>query len=334
MLHSLLLCLLSLVGLNAAEEVNVYSHRHYAADQKLFAQFENETGIKVNVIKASADQLIERLKQEGKNSPADVLITVDAGRLHRAQEGKLLQPISSTVLMENVPEAFRDTEGHWFGLAIRSRVLIYAKDRVKPSDLSTYEDLADPKWKNRILARSSTNIYNQSLMASIIAAHGEAKAKEWAAAVLSNLARDPRGSDRDQMRGVAQGLADVAIANTYYLGLLEYTSEPKDVKAAKKLGVFFPNQGDRGAHVNVSAAGVTASSKNKANAIKLIEFLSSDEAQKVFAEANYEFPLKASNNQSAYLKSWGDFKKDAVDLSRLGELNGAAVKVFDQVGWK
>jgi len=320
----------------AAEEVNVYSHRHYETDKILFKKFTTQTGIKVNVVKAKAAELIQRLITEGKNSPADVLITVDAGGLHQAKKARVLQPATSETLEKRVPAALRDRDGYWYGLTVRARVIAYAKDRVKPADLSTYEDLAKPVWKNRILARSSGNIYNQSLLASIIASGGEEEALAWAKDVRGNMARPPRGNDRDQMRAVAGGLADIAIVNTYYLGRLQSSSDKKDRDVFEKIAAFFPNQDEagRGTHINVSGAGVTAAAKNKANAIKLIEFLASDEAQKDYAAANYEYPLDPSNNANELLKSWGAFKRDPLPLSVLGENNTEAVKIFDTAGWE
>ena len=317
-----------------AAEINVYSHRHYDSDAILFAKFTKETGIKVNVIKGSADQLIQRLISEGKNSPADVLLTVDAGRLHRAKEAGILQPVQSEKLQENVPLAMRDPEGNWYGLTVRARVLVYAKGRVKPSELSTYEDLASSKWRARLTVRSSSNIYNQSLLASIIEANGAEKALDWAKAVRKNMVRAPRGSDRDQARAVASGLADVAIMNTYYLGILANSTTEADREVARKVGVFFPNQKGRGAHVNVSGGGVTSSSKNKEEAIRFLEFLTSPESQKTFGEVNYEYPVKIENNRSSLLKSWGTFKPDGVNLSILGSRNAEAVRTFDRAGWE
>ncbi len=316
------------------EEVMLYTHRHYEADEALFAEFTKNTGIAVNVVKSGADQLMERLKQEGHRSPADLLMTADAGRLHRAKSMDLLQPVTSEALSTSIPEALRDPEGYWFGFTSRARVIVYAKDRVKPSELSTYEALADKQWRGRVLARSSSNIYNQSLLASIIAAHGEAKASEWASAVRQNMARAPQGSDRDQMRAVAAGLADVAIVNTYYVGLLKNSADAKDREVASKIGVFFPNQGDRGTHINVSGAGVVKAAKHKENAVKLLEFLASKEAQASFPVTTYEYPVSKDVPWSDLLKSWGIFKQDSLSLARLGELNKAAVKVFNRAGWE
>ena len=319
-------------SLNA--EINIYSHRHYDSDKILYKAFTEETGIKINVVKGGADQLIQRLISEGNNSPADILMTVDAGRLERAKKVGILQPASSEVLEKNVPIEMRDPEGYWYGLTVRARVIVYSKDRVKPGDLSTYEDLTNSKWEGRIVARSSSNIYNQSLLASIIAAKGKNKALEWAKEVRKNMARSPRGSDRDQARAVSAGLADVAIMNTYYIGILANSSDSSDREVAKNVGVFFPNQKDRGTHINVSGAGITASSKNKKDAIKFLEFLTMKRAQQVFGNVNYEYPLKIENNQSSLLKSWGSFKADKLNLSILGEKNSDAVKLFDLAGWE
>ena len=319
---------------NKVQEVNIYTHRHYAPDQELFAKFEKETGIKVNVVNASADELIMKMENEGTQSPADVLITVDAGRLERAKEKGLLQPVNSEVLSKNVPAHLQDTDKQWFGLTKRARVIAYAKDRIDPSQFTTYEDLADPKWKGKILIRSSGNIYNQSLMASIIANLGEKSAFDWAAAIVGNMAREPRGNDRDQMKAVIAGEGDLAIVNTYYLGKMHTSTDPEEVAVAEKIAVFFPNQNGRGTHINVSGAGVAKHSPNKDHAIKFIEYLSSAEAQKVFCSANFEYPVNPYVEIPDLLKSWGTFKEDKLPLSKLGELNKEAVLTFDKSGWK
>ena len=328
-----LIKILSLLSILSGE-INIYSHRHYDSDKILFKKFTQQTGIKVNVVKGSADQLIQRLVTEGENSPADILLTVDAGRLERAKKMGILQPVDSKILRKNVPQLMRDPDNNWFGLTVRARVIVYAKDRVKPTDLSTYEALAEPQWKGRIAVRSSNNIYNQSLLASILAANGSVSALSWAKSVRENMARSPRGSDRDQARIVASGLADIAIMNTYYLGVMSNSPDITDQEVAKKLGVFFPNQGGRGAHINVSGAGVTASSKNKKEAIQFLEFLTSKNSQEVFAKENYEYPLKVRKNKSKILKSWGKFKYDQLQLSILGDNNTDAVKIFDKAGWE
>jgi iron(III) transport system substrate-binding protein len=329
----LLASVFAITSLNA-EELTLYSHRHYPSDDELFARFTEETGIKVNVVKAGADELIERVKAEGDNTAADILITADAGRLERAKAAGLLQPIASEVLESRIPANLRDPNGQWYGFALRARVLAYAKDRVGPEDLSTYEALAGNEWKSRILVRSSSNIYNQSLLASIIAADGSEKALEWAKAVRGNMARPPQGSDRDQVRAVAKGLGDVAIVNTYYLGLLATSDEAADREAAEAVAIYFPNQDGRGTHVNVSGAGVTKATKNKEAAVKFLEFLASDEAQKSFPQATFEYPVVEGIEWSELQKSWGKFKADELNLSKLGEYNEEAVILFNKAGWE
>nr|MBI1230043.1 extracellular solute-binding protein [Cytophagales bacterium] len=319
---------------DSEEVVNVYTHRHYEADQQLFDKFSEATGIKVNVVSASADELIQKLELEGQGSPADVLITVDAGRLHRAQEKGLLQAITSETLSENIPSKFREPNGQWFGLTYRARILAYHKDRVSPDELDSYESLTDEKWKGRVLTRSSENIYNQSLLASIIAHSGEEAAEAWAGGLLANMAREPKGSDRDQVKAVASGEGDVAIVNSYYIGLMLNDSNPEEVKAAEQIAVFFPNQNDRGTHINISGAGVTAHAPNKDNAVKLLEYLSGEEAQRILSMVNYEFPVNPNVEKSPLLASWGDFKSDEINLSELGKNNRNAVVVFDKVNWK
>lgn len=318
----------------AAGVVNVYSHRHYDADKQLFAQFEAETGITVRVVKAGADALIERMVSEGASSPADLLITADAGRLVRADAKGLLQPVDSPTLTAAVPAHLRHPAGHWFGLTKRARVLVYDTERVKPDELSTYAALTEPQWKGRVLVRSSANMYNQSLLASMIAHDGEEAAKAWAEGLVANLARPPKGSDRDQMKAVAAGVGDVAIVNTYYVGLLLNSEVPEERAIGERMGVFFPDQGGRGAHVNVSGAGVTRHAPNRDNAVKLLEFLVSDEAQAVFARANYEYPVKEGVPVGDLLESWGTFQADDLPLSELGAHQEAAVRVFDAAGWR
>ena len=314
--------------------VNVYSHRHYDTDQELFRRFTELTGIQVNIQTASADELITRLETEGANTQADLLITVDAGRLQRAKSRDLLRSVSSKVLEANVPQHLRDPDGYWYGLTQRARVIAYSIERVSSEELSTYEDLADPKWRGRVLVRSSENIYNQSLLASIIAVHGEDAAAAWAEGVVQNMARPPQGGDRDQVKDVAAGVGDVAITNTYYVGLLLNGDDEGDRELAQKVGMFFPNQGDRGAHVNVSGAGVTAHSPNPENAVRLLEFLTDAEAQTGYAEANYEYPVKSGIAWAKTLQEWGEFRPDTLNLSVLGELNARAVMVFDRAGWR
>ena len=328
-----LIILISMISFILAD-INIYTHRHYDSDKILFKKFTDMSGIKVNVIKGSADQLIQRLQSEGKNSPADILLTVDAGRLVRAKDMGLLEPVSSKILTKNVPEMMRDSQNHWFGLSVRARVIAYAKDRIKENELSTYEDLADPKWRGKIVVRSSNNIYNQSLLASLINENGSKNALEWAKSVRKNMARKPRGNDRDQARAVASGVADLAIINTYYLGLLANSSDKADREVAEKLNIFFPNQNGRGTHINISGVAVTKSSKNKKEAIRFIEFLTDEDNQRIFSEANYEYPLDYNNSKSKIHLKWGRFKADSIDLSILGKNNAEAVKIFDLAGWE
>lgn len=337
MLKKILLSVLVFTGsLIASTEVNVYSHRHYDTDKKLFKMFEKETGIKVNVVKAKASQLIKRLESEGKSTPADVLITVDVGRLVIAQDKDLLQAVKSDILQNSIPSNLKQKDGYWYGLTKRARVITYNKDKIKPEQLSTYADLTNPKWNKKILIRKSNNIYNQSLLASFIASDGEMAAKKWAKGMVKNMARTPSGNDRDQMKAVAAGVGDLAIVNTYYVGKLLNSKKTKEVEVGKKMGVFFPNQGvgERGAHINISGAGVVKYSKNKQNAIKFLEFLVSEKAQELFAKANYEYPANPKVKPSKLLQSWGTFKEDTTPLEAFGKNNANAVKVFNEVGWK
>ena len=317
-----------------AQEVTIYTHRHYPADKQLFAQFEATTGIKVNVVNAKADELIQKMTTEGEQSPADVLITVDAGRLVRAKSKGLLQSVASETLNTVVPKHLRDIDNQWFSLTKRARVVVYAKDRVKPESLTSYNALLDEKWNKKLLIRSSSNIYNQSLLASIIANEGEEKATKWAKGMVNNFARNPKGNDRDQVKAVVAGEGEIAVVNTYYIGKLLNSKNPEEVKAGNGVGIFFPNQNSNGTHINVSGAGVAKYAPNKENAIKFIEFLVSEESQKVFAEANYEYPVNAKVKPSALLQSWGTFKEDTLSLQKLGDNNKKAVMIFDTVGWK
>ncbi|WP_274309280.1 Fe(3+) ABC transporter substrate-binding protein [Solibacillus daqui] len=317
-----------------SKEVNLYTSRHYDVDDTLYKEFEKETGIKVNVIKGEPDELLERIKREGNASKADLFLTSDAARLFRAKEDGLLQAVSSDTLDKQVPGNFQDTDQMWYGLTKRARVIVYNKETVKPEELSTYEALTEAQWKNRVLVRSSENVYNQSLLASMIEINGEEKAKEWANGLVTNFARNPEGGDRDQAKAIAAGIGDVAIMNTYYYGQMLNSTDPEEVKVAESLGVFFPNQDTTGAHVNISGAGVIKTSKNKDNAIKLLEYLTAPEAQTVFAETNYEYPVNPEATSSELLKSWGEFKEQDIPLSTLGDHNSKAVMIFNEVGWK
>lgn len=314
--------------------VNVYTHRHYKADDELFKKFTEQTGIKVNIVNATADELIQRLETEGAESPADLLITVDAGRLFRAQSKDLLQGVQSDILNQNIPANFRENQGLWYAMTYRARIIAYNKDKINPEEIKTYEDLADPKWKGKILTRTSEHVYNQSLLASIILANGEEKAKDWAKAIVDNMARNPKGSDIDQIKAIYSGEGDLAIVNTYYVGLLVNHEDPEARKAGESVGIIFPNQTDRGTHINISGMGVAKYAPNKENAIKLMEFLSGVEAQQMLANLNYEFPVNPNAKKADTTTSWGEFKADEVEFLELGKYNSEAVKIFDEVGWK
>ncbi len=326
--------LVVLAGSAAAQEVNVYNARHYGTDRQLWEAFTEETGIKVNVVEGNHDELIQRLAAEGANSPADVLITVDAGRLAFAAENNLFAPVASDVLESAVPAYLRDPGGLWYGLAVRARVLVYDRERVDPADLSTYEALAEPKFKGRIVVRSSTNVYNLSLMGSIIAADGPEIAEQWAQGLVANMARPPEGGDTDQIKAVAAGVGDIALSNTYYFARLLASDKPEERAIAEKLAIFFPNQGDRGTHVNVSGAGVLNSAPNKENAVKLIEFLVSPESQRYFADVSFEYPVNPSVKPHPVLAAFGDFEQDTLNAATFAANSAEAAKIMDRAGWK
>ncbi|WP_138750921.1 Fe(3+) ABC transporter substrate-binding protein [Paenibacillus sinopodophylli] len=314
--------------------VNVFTARHYDVDSQLFDAFTKATGIKVNEIKGTAEELVERLKREGESSEADLFITVDGGVLNYAKQNEVLQPIQSTVVDSNVPAEWRDTENNWVGIATRARVIVYAKDRVKPEQLSTYEDLASDKWKGKVLARSSSSLYNQSLLASFIELNGEPAAEAWARGIVANFARDPEGGDRDQAKAVVAGLGDVAIMNTYYVGQMLHSKDAEEVKVAEQIGVFFPNQETTGAHLNISGVGLTKYAKNKDNAVKLIEYMTCKDGQTLLTQGSFEFPVNVAAEKPELLKNWGDFKTQQLNFSKLGDHNKKAVELLAKVGWK
>jgi len=321
-------------GSAAEGEVNVYSARHYDTDQALYDDFTAATGIEVNLIEGEADQLIERIKAEGQNSPADVLITVDAGRLWRAEEAGVLGPVDSDVLDAKVPEHLRHPEGLWFGLSQRLRGIVYAKDRVDPAEITSYEILADPAWQGRVCIRSSTNVYNQSLVGAMIEAHGVEETETWAQGLVDNLAREPQGGDTDQILAVAAGECDVAVVNHYYLVRLMKSDEADESAVAEKVDIVFPDQDGRGAHANISGAGLVATSPNKDNAVAFLEYLTTDQAQEYFALGNYEFPVVEGVKTDPVLEQWGDIKTDQINASSYGEHNADAVMLMDRAGWK
>ncbi|MAR72693.1 MULTISPECIES: Fe(3+) ABC transporter substrate-binding protein [Halomonas] len=314
--------------------VNVYSARHYDSDQAMYDAFTEQTGIEVNVLQGDSDQLIQRIKREGEASPADIMMTVDAGRLWRAEEEGIFAPVDSEVLNERLPESMRHPEGDWFGFSQRVRAIFYNPETIEPEQVDSYEKLADPSLKGKICIRSSNNIYNQSLLASMVEHHGEEGAEEWAQGVVDNMARDPEGGDRDQIKGVASGECDVAVANHYYYVRLLTSDDADEREAAESVQILFPNQDDRGAHVNVGGAGLVKGAPNHDNAVAFLEFLASDEAQELFAVGNHEFPVVEGVAVDEVLGSWGEFKKDEVNVSVLGENNPEAVKIFDRVGWR
>ncbi|WP_307392584.1 Fe(3+) ABC transporter substrate-binding protein [Bacillus horti] len=317
-----------------AGEVNLYSARHYDIDAELYGMFEEQTGIKVNVVEGDAPELIERMKREGASTPADLFITVDGGILNTAKVADILQPIESDVIDAQVPADLRDVDSHWVGLSTRARVLVYAKDRVDPSELSTYEDLATEKWQGRVLARSSSNLYNLSLIASLVAINGEEETQEWANGIAANLARDPEGGDRDQAKAVVAGAGDVAIMNTYYIGRMTVSDDAEEVKVAESVGIFFPNQETTGTHINLSGVGLSKYSQNKENAIKLIEFLTDVEAQSIISQANFEYPVNTDAEWPEILESWGTFEHQKIDFAAYGENNPKAVEIANKAGWK
>lgn len=315
--------------------LNIYSSRHYQTDEALYANFTKQSGIKVNRIEASEAALMERIRNEGERSPADVLITVDAGRLWQAEQRGMFQPVKSATLDARIPASFREPGGHWFGFSLRARVIAYNKAKVKPSEVQNYEDLADAKWKGRVCMRSATNIYNLSLMGALIDHLGEPKAETWAKAVRTNLAKDPKGGDTDQLKSVAAGECDVTISNQYYYARLARSQKPEDRAVADRVGVVFPNQGSWGTHVNVSGAGVMKHAPNRDSAVKFLEYLASDEAQRYFAEGNNEWPaVPAVKVDNPVLVAFGPFKQDALNVSVLGRNQPASQKLYDRVAWK
>jgi iron(III) transport system substrate-binding protein len=317
-----------------SEEVNLYSQRHYSVDELQYENFTKLTGIKVNVIKANADELIERLKNEGENSPADLFITVDAGKLQKAAELELLQKVSNSKVNDNVSNDLKDKNGYWVPITYRARIVVYSNDRVNKNDLSTYEDLANEKWKGRILVRSSSNAYNQALMSSMVANLGSDVASSWSNGIVKNFARDPKGSDRDQVKAIAAGQGDLAIVNSYYIGLLLSSKKEEELNAGKSVSVFFPNQEDRGSHINVSGIGLTKNSPNKENAIKLMEYLTGEEAQNTYVNNSYEYAANPKVKPSKIVQAWGTFKRDELDLNMLGKFRQEAIRIFDKTGWK
>ncbi len=315
------------------KQLNLYSSRHYNTDNELYRLFSNQTGIRINLIEGKADELIERIKSEGANSPADVLITADAGRLWRAEQAGIFAPVSSQILSERIPANLRHQNNLWFGFTKRARVIMYNKGLVNPSQLSTYENLADPQWQGKFIVRSSSNIYNQSLVAGLIEIHGEQKTEAWCRGLVNNFARSPEGNDTAQIKAVAAGLADLTVANSYYL--------PRMAKGRNKtaifdrIGVFFPNQSDRGTHVNVSGGGMVKTAPNPSAAVAFLEFLAGDKAQTFYAQGNSEYPVVAGVTVDPILAGFGSFKEDiTTNVNAYGANSAKAVQIMDRAGWK
>jgi len=334
-LFSLILGSCSSVNKNT-NEINIYSQRHYNVDEIQYQNFEKLTGIKVNVTKANADELIQRMKNEGENSPADLFITVDVGKLWQGGEMGLFQKFQDESVFANIDPQLLDKNGYWVPVTYRSRVIVYSNQRVEKNELSTYEDLSNEKWKGRLLVRSSSNAYNQALMSSLVENLGTENTTKWSEGVVSNFARDPKGSDRDQVKAIAAGQGDIAIVNSYYIGLLLSSSKDEEINAGNAVSVFFPNQADneRGAHVNISGLTLTKNAPNRENAIKLIQYLTSIEAQKTYVSNSYEYSVNPDVKPDEIVQSWGEFKKDPVDLNSLGTNRSEAIRIFDKTGWK
>ena len=321
---------------NKSKEINIYSQRHYDSDKMQYKKFEEKTGIKVNVTKAGADELIQRMKNEGDNSQADLFITVDVGKLWQASDMGLFQKFDDQTVFDNIDPQFLDKNGYWVPVTYRSRVVVYSNERVNKEDLTTYEDLANEKWRGRLLVRSSSNAYNQALMSSLVANLGPDDVTSWSEAVVKNFARDPKGSDRDQVKAIAAGQGDIAIVNSYYIGLLLSSEKEEEINAGNAVSVFFPNQGedDRGAHINVSGIALTKNAKNKENAIELIKYLTSVEGQETYVNNSYEYSVNPNVKPDEIVQAWGEFKKDPVDLNMLGIMRDEAIRIFDKTGWK
>jgi iron(III) transport system substrate-binding protein len=321
-------------GQVVASELNIYSHRQPFLINPFLEAFTKKTGINTNVV-YSTKGLAQRLKAEGKNSPADVILTVDIGRLQVYADMKLLAKIHSKKLAENIPSHLRSNDNTWVSLSKRSRVIVVSKSRVNPLSISRIEDLANPKWKGKICTRPGSHVYNRALMASLIAAHGIEGATKWAEGLVKNLARRPQGNDRAQVKAIHEGQCDIAIINNYYYGKLKYSDDEKQRVWANGLSLIFPNQGvnDRGAHINISGGGIAKFSKNKVNGIKLLEFLSEEKSQKLYGEINFEYPVNPRVMPTQILRDWGVFKEDQIPILTIAELSQESQKIIDKVGW-
>lgn len=333
-LATALLCSTLACGVAAQEKVlNLYSARHYQTDEALYATFTKQTGIKINRIEAKEDELLERLRNEGANSPADVFITVDAARLARADELGLFAPVKSKLLEERIPAQLRSPD--WFAFSTRARVIVYNRESIKAEEVQNYEDLASPKLKGKVCSRSGSHPYNLSLMSSLIAHLGEAKAEEWARGVVQNFARQPKGGDTDQIKSVAAGECGVAVSNTYYLARLLRSDKAEDRQLMEKVAIVWPNQKNQGAHINVSGGGMLKTAPNKEAAVKFLEYLASDDAQRYFADGNNEWPVVAQVTiKNPALDAMGKFKADTLPVATLAKNAVAAQRIYDRAGWK
>ncbi|CAG1003155.1 Iron uptake protein A2 [Burkholderiales bacterium] len=326
---------LSLPALAQDNALNLYSARHYQTDEALYANFTKATGIRINRIEAGDEQLIERLKSEGANSPADVLLIVDASRLHNAQHLGLFQPVRSAVLESRIPASMRDPDGQWFGFSSRARAIVHSKARVNAADVSTYEALADPGNRGKVCVRSGSHPYNLSLVAAMIEHHGEAKAEAWARGVAANFARAPKGGDTDQIKAVAAGECDVAVVNSYYYARLMRSARPEDRDIVAKTALVWPDQSRAGTHINISGAGVLRNAPHREAAVKFLEYLASDDAQRYFADGNNEWPaVRSVVVKNPALEALGPFKADPVPIAALGRNTPAAQKLVDRAGWR
>ena len=330
------ICVLGVIfaGFVNAEQVNVYSARQEALIKPLLDKFTKQTGISVNLVTGKADTLISRLQSEGKYSPADLLITTDVGRLYRAKQHGLTQAIDSELLNTRIANNYQDPDKHWYALTFRARPIMYAPERVDVSQLNRLEDLADAQWKGRICIRSSNNIYNQSMIAAMLEQLGQEETEIWVKAFVENFARPPNGGDRDQIKAVAAGQCDIAIVNTYYLAGMLSDKDEGTRQVAQKVKVLWPNQQDRGTHVNISGAAITRYAPNKDAAVKLLEFMMTPHSQNWYATTNHEYPILEGVEWSAVLKTFAKFKPEKIKLNRVGELNSQAVQLMDRAGWK
>jgi len=333
LLTLLIITIIGFTNISIAKEVNVYSYRQPILIDPFFEEFTKTTGIKVNVLHAKKG-LLERVVAEGANTPADLVLTVDIARLSQFVQKDLLMEVNSVILNKNIPPHLRDSNNKWFALSKRARILAVSKDRVSNNSIKNIEDLADPRWRGKICTRPGSHDYNRSLLASIIAANGEEKAEEWASNLVLNLARKPEGNDRAQAKAVHEGVCDIAVMNTYYFGKMKFNEKnPEQKEWAKSINLIFTNQDNRGNHINVAGGGVVKYSKNKDNAIALLEFLTQPEAQILYSKMNYEYPVNPNVEPSEELSSWGVFIEDQLPVERLAELAPTAQKIIDRVGW-